>query len=113
MGVQCNDRSYLDTCANAYLGRGIEAGHGLGEDLLLTRGEGAEAATSTSLGSGGGGTVLGVVRFACHFERMQRGGQNSVKYKALELCEILLSLVCVRDVDGEGRRLQVWRGKVA
>ena len=67
------DQGSLDPYANSYLGRGLEAGHGLGQDLLLARGKGAIAATSgSSLGGGGSGTVLGVVGFACHVEKMQR-----------------------------------------
>lgn len=58
-------------CANAYLWRGLKASHGLGQNLLLARSEGAVATTS-SLGSGGRGTVLGIIGFACHVDKMQR-----------------------------------------
>lgn len=110
------DRGRLDPCANSYLGRGLEAGHGLGQDLLLARRERAVAASrsSTSLGRGGSRAVLGVVRFACHVEKMQRGKRIEKPAKNLiseRLCRCLC--MCTRDVDGECGRLQVWRGEVA
>lgn len=70
---ECCDRGWLNPCANAYLGRGLKAGHGLGQDLLLARRERAVAASRiSSLGSGGSRAVLGVVGFACHVEKMQK-----------------------------------------
>lgn len=72
-----DDQGIMDSYANAYLGGSLEAGHGLSQDLLLTRGERAVATTSgSSLGGGRSGAVLGVVRFVCHFEKVEKGDRS-------------------------------------
>lgn len=81
-------------CANAYLGRGLETSHGLGQNLLLARSEGAVA--TSSLGRGGSGTVLGIIRFACHVDKMQREkrrGQDNLTSKTFGFCNTVLLVV--------------------
>lgn len=68
----------------SYLGRGLEAGHSLGQDLLLASGERVEATTgNSSLGGRRSGTVLGVIRFVCHVEKMQNGSRMVYQEKLL------------------------------